>query len=419
MLESYPHLRSVIEQVCKAEGLPAEHTVFAYNATTGTNIAVNAIRPSLQQGDVVVTLSIAYGAVKNTIYTATQAAGAVVVEVPIRFPIPSPQAVTAALAGALADLHAAGRTVRAVVFDHISSSTGVLLPARELVRAVRSSAYGEDPIVVVDAAHAVGQTELFVDGADFYTTNLHKWAYTPRGTALLYVSPRMQAVTQPLGISHFFRSEFLRRFASEGTKDESCWAAAAAALAFSRAIGGRPAVAAFTVELRRRAEALLSGLWGTAGDVDCFVAPEEMRLSMALVKTPIADPQAVDVARVEDAKDVVLAAPSAASSASAASAAGPEPEAKQGTGQAFSPLPLRLRAKETPPHGGSALATKVYNALLHEHRILSPIICVNGHLYARISVQIFNNIGDYQRLGDAVVQIAAGLAKKPAEKEAA
>ena len=67
----------------------------------------------------------------------------------------------------------------------------------------------ENPIwtlcaVLVDGAHAVGARVLDVPslGAHFYTSNLHKWLCTPKGSALLWVARPEQPRVLPLTTSH-------------------------------------------------------------------------------------------------------------------------------------------------------------------------------------------------------------------------
>ncbi len=58
--------------------------------------------------------------------------------------------------------------------------------------------------VVVDGAHAVGAMPLDLPtlGAHFYTSNLHKWLCTPKGTAFLWVARSEQPGLTPLATSH-------------------------------------------------------------------------------------------------------------------------------------------------------------------------------------------------------------------------
>lgn len=131
----------------------------------------------------------------------------------------------------LSHLHASSHRGSLAVFDHISSSTGLLLPVAELAalcqqynkqrqqQAQQAQARGgadekarcegegegkrnptgisRELLVFVDGAHAAGQVPvplaaLAGAGVDFYTTNLHKWLFAPKGSALLFAAKKHQ-----------------------------------------------------------------------------------------------------------------------------------------------------------------------------------------------------------------------------------
>jgi isopenicillin-N epimerase len=79
---------------------------------------------------------------------------------------------------------------RIIVFSHITTVTGVVLPAKEICQMARS----RDVLTHVDGAHAIGQIPLDLHdmGCDFYGSSPHKWLMAPKGTGLLYVRSELQ-----------------------------------------------------------------------------------------------------------------------------------------------------------------------------------------------------------------------------------
>src|SRR6202795_4654646 len=74
---------------------------------------------------------------------------------------------------------------RVIFFSHISTVTGVVLPARELAALARSKGI----FSAVDGAHVPGMMKLNVHdlGCDMYTPTPHKGLKAPRGSGFLYV----------------------------------------------------------------------------------------------------------------------------------------------------------------------------------------------------------------------------------------
>ncbi len=74
---------------------------------------------------------------------------------------------------------------RVLFFSHITTVTGVVLPAKELCALARSKGI----LSAVDGAHVVGMMRLNVRelGCDMYTSSPHKWLQAPKGTGFLCV----------------------------------------------------------------------------------------------------------------------------------------------------------------------------------------------------------------------------------------
>jgi isopenicillin-N epimerase len=74
---------------------------------------------------------------------------------------------------------------RVMFFSHITTVTGVVLPAKELCALARSKGI----LSAVDGAHVPGMMKLNVHelGCDMYSSSPHKWLQATKGTGFLYV----------------------------------------------------------------------------------------------------------------------------------------------------------------------------------------------------------------------------------------
>src|SRR5439155_1408109 len=74
---------------------------------------------------------------------------------------------------------------RVLFFSHITTVTGVVLPAKELSALARSKGI----LSAVDGAHVAGMMRLNLHelGCDMYTSSPHKWLQAPKGSGFLYV----------------------------------------------------------------------------------------------------------------------------------------------------------------------------------------------------------------------------------------
>ena len=176
-----------------------------------------------------------YGAVRKALDHQAARAGARVVEAV--FPV---GAADDDIVSAYA--RACSPRTRLVVVDRITSPTATVVPVAAVAAAVRAAAGGADVRVLVDAAHAPGQLrdDIAALGADHWVGNLHKWAYTPRGSAILWSRPGT-AVT-PTVLSWQLEDGYAASFDYPGTWDYAGWLAVGDGLAYWADLGGWDAV---------------------------------------------------------------------------------------------------------------------------------------------------------------------------------
>jgi selenocysteine lyase/cysteine desulfurase len=84
---------------------------------------------------------------------------------------------------------------RVVAVSHILCTTGLCVPAREIVGLCREKGI----VSVLDGAQVVGQIPLNLHdlGCDFYVSSGHKWLLGPKGTGLLYIRAAARELWHP------------------------------------------------------------------------------------------------------------------------------------------------------------------------------------------------------------------------------
>jgi isopenicillin-N epimerase len=238
-----------------------------------TSTAVSSVLSSLDlgAGDEIVTTDHGYGAVRIAVDATCARTGAVHTVVPLPA-APGDDEVVAAVSGAV------GNRTRLVVIDQITSGTARLFPVARVVSALRATGVP----VLVDAAHVPGQIPVDVSavGADFWVGNLHKWAYAPRGTALLAVAPRWRDLVRPPVLSWEYDRGFPARFEWQGSLDYTAWLAAPVGLFTLRTLGV-DAVRSHNAALAAYGQRVVADALG-AGDLP----PPAPGLAMRLVPLP-------------------------------------------------------------------------------------------------------------------------------------
>ncbi len=255
-------LRAVAGQVDQFVGAAGEAIALIENATVGIQSVLDSF--PLDPGDEILITDHQYNAVRLAVEGRCRETGAVPRTVSIPLPASAEEARERIRAGA-------GPRVRLAIIDHITSPTALVLPIAGIV----ADLHARGVRVLVDGAHAIGQLPLDLTalGADWYVTNLHKWLYAPKGSALLYASDAARAVTRPAITSHFVDMGFPKAFDYLGTRDYSAWLAIPAAIRFFEQLG-REALWRYEARLVAIASKQLAALGATPA------GPPEMSAAM-------------------------------------------------------------------------------------------------------------------------------------------
>jgi isopenicillin-N epimerase len=264
-------LREAAAALARFLEIDAGDVAFVPNATTGANAVLRSI--GLVSGDEVLHVSHVYNAVRNTIGHLAGQSGANVVVAEVPFPRPEPAAILGNIERAIT------KHTRIAVIDHITSSSGLVLPVHEIVGVCHAAGVP----VLIDGAHGLGQVALDLRqlDADWYVGTCHKWLCAPKGCGFLYARADRRADLHPVTISHGYGQGFTAEFDWTGTIDPSAYLALPAAIAFFEKLGGTA-----LRERNRQLAADAATLLADALRTEVGALPE-MGGSMGLVRLPI------------------------------------------------------------------------------------------------------------------------------------
>ncbi len=264
-------LRAATERVAEFLGASAADMVFVQNATTGINAVLRSFE--FRPGDEMLVPNLAYGGIARTATFVARERGAVVSPVDLVFP---PGDDPAGIVDAF--VRAVGPRTRLAIVDAITAETALVLPVREIAAALRARGVA----VLVDAAHAPGSIPVDISslGVDWYIANLHKWAFAPRGCAILWAAPERQEGLRPPVTSWGFERGFPDEFDWAPTSDPTSYLSAPEGIDFLRDLGVE-AVQAYNHDLVWQAGHRLAERWGTR-----LTVPEAMIGTMISVPLP-------------------------------------------------------------------------------------------------------------------------------------
>jgi isopenicillin-N epimerase len=207
--------------------------VFIPNATFGVNVVARSL--ALGPGDEVLTTNQEYGACENIWSYLSRKRGFTLVRQAIPLPFGSQAEMAEQIWAGVSE------KTRVIYMSHITSPTAVHLPVELICARARAAGI----LTVIDGAHALGQIPLDLEalGADFYTSNGHKWLCSPKGSAFLYARREQQALIEPLVVgwgwqadaAFSYGSPFLDNLQWLGTNDLSAYLAVPAAIEFQDA----------------------------------------------------------------------------------------------------------------------------------------------------------------------------------------
>jgi isopenicillin-N epimerase len=265
-----PLLRAAAGEVARFLGAEGKDLVFVDNATSGINAVLRTF--DLREGDEILVTDQTYGAVLKAAEYASRVKGAMVrvMELPER--INAPEMVTDLFEQAI------GPRTRLVLLDHIVSESALILPVAEIALRCRKRGVA----VLVDGAHAPGAIPVDIPslGVDWYAGNLHKWAWSPRSSGVLWTAPERQSSLHHTVISWGLDQGMAEEFDWPGTRDPTPHLAAPVGIAFMRELGV-DRVQRYNHELACHAGREMAAQWGSS-----MTGPEEMLGTMVAVPLP-------------------------------------------------------------------------------------------------------------------------------------
>jgi isopenicillin-N epimerase len=284
-----PRMREAATAVAEFVGLGAgDELVFVDNITSGANAVLRSF--PFAPGDEIVVTTLGYGGIVNAARFAARDRDCTLRTIDMPRPgAPIDQFYDAVIGGL------SNRT-RVLIVDHLSAQTALVLPIVEIAE----ECHRRGVLVFGDGAHVPGNVPLDIAslGVDWYCANLHKWAWAPRSSGILWAAPEHRQYLHPAVISWGLDNGITAEFDLTGTRDPSPHLTAPFAIEHMRSYG-LDAIFAYNHELAWWTGNMLSEAWGRP-----FTTPESMIGAMVNVRLPARfEPTEANADRIRDELD--------------------------------------------------------------------------------------------------------------------
>jgi isopenicillin-N epimerase len=165
------------DPLAKFVGCNRDEIALLRNATEANSYIANGV--DLKPGDEVLMTDQEHPGGEHPWNLRAKRYGIAVKKITLPKPVPDPAMVLNLFGEAIT-----ART-RVLFFSHITTVTGVVLPAKQLCALARSKGI----LSAVDGAHVAGMMKLDLHdlGCDMYSASPHKWLQATKGTGFLYV----------------------------------------------------------------------------------------------------------------------------------------------------------------------------------------------------------------------------------------
>ena len=342
--ERVKNINKARQEIAKLVHAEFHDLVLVVNATTGINAVFRSL--SLEPGDEILCLNVAYPSVLNTLHYICTQKEIYLNVLDISLPLSSYDQLIDQVTNSITN------KTKLAVFDHIASASALLLPVEQLIKVCHDL----NIPTLIDGAHAPGQIPLYLNNlkSNFYVGNCHKWLFTSKGCAFLHVSKENQSTLRPVITSLAYNLGYEHEFLYQGTRDESNLMTIPVAIDFYENIGPSR-IQEYNSSLMQWASKHLSDLWKTR----VLIPSTQSAPFMSCIQLPFNWPTSY-----------CTLVPT--------------------NGNPKKSLKLQL------------VCNHIVEIIRDKYQINTKMFPVQDEMYVRISAQIYNEKSDYIALGEAV-----------------
>lgn len=366
-------------------GVDVGSLVLLPNATTALNVVIKSVisnitTPPPQNNNnnvnagvktkksAIIILDCCYGSVKLMIKQLSFSKEVTILTYHVEFPVNQNEEFISSFE-VFIQQHEIEYQIELAIFDHITSYAAWLLP----VQSLTTTCHTHNIKVLIDGAHSLSSIpnlNITTIGADFYAGNCHKWFLSPKGCGYLYTSPQYHSIITTNTISWgCAEGGYYSQFVWDGARDYSSALCIRSILQFwDRYIGGEQRAFVYMKQLLISACDLLTTKWNTR------TLFHDLHLSaafMTLVELPLSSWRLLYDAEHQNDDD--------------------------GGNNDDGDEKKRLAT--------STYGKIVQDRLFYHHRVEVPIKLINGKLYVRISVHVYNDLHDYDILANSILHL--------------